>query len=96
MSKKQKHTPGIIHHFIFYQHQIWVDKHGVEHEIESMEKSYIKKVISMLHDLSPSLYAKEMTYRALLLQERGLLDGTPEIQDFREEFVNPHLSLIHI
>lgn len=93
IQKRPQHPPGIIPHFIFYQHQVWVDKYGVEHEIESMEREYVEKVVAMLRRIAPSLYSKEMLYRALDLLERIVLEGRDELQsaidDFKDEFINP-------
>jgi hypothetical protein len=40
------HEPNKLWPWVFRQHQIWVDIHGTEHEIESMPLDYIGNVIN--------------------------------------------------
>lgn len=39
------HEPNRLWPWVFAQHQIWVDVHGTEHEIESMPLDYVQNVI---------------------------------------------------
>lgn len=43
--RRRQHEPGLLHGWVFAQHQVWVDRHGVEHEIESMPLNYVENVI---------------------------------------------------
>ena len=43
--RRRQHEPGLLHGWVFAQHQVWVDRHGVEHEIESMPLDYVENVI---------------------------------------------------
>lgn len=43
--RRRRHEPGRLHPWVFRQHQVWVDRHGVEHEIESMPRDYVRNVM---------------------------------------------------
>jgi hypothetical protein len=43
--KSRRHAAGQLHPWVFRQHQVGVDRHGVEHEIESMPVDYAANVI---------------------------------------------------
>ena len=43
--RARRHPPNRLHGWVFRQHQVWVDKHGNEHEIESMPTAYLENVI---------------------------------------------------
>jgi hypothetical protein len=34
--RRQRHPPNELPPWVFFQHQVWVDRSAVEHEIESM------------------------------------------------------------
>ena len=40
------HEPDRLWPWVFGQHQVWVDIHGAEHEIESMQLDYVQNVIA--------------------------------------------------
>jgi hypothetical protein len=44
-SARPRHEPGCLHPWVFGQHQVWVDRDGVEHEIESMPRDYVENVV---------------------------------------------------
>jgi hypothetical protein len=43
--ERRRHAAGLLHGWVFRQHQVWVDRHGVEHEVESMPREYVANVI---------------------------------------------------
>lgn len=40
------HEPDRLWGWVFGQHQVWVDRHGSEHEIDSMPIAYVRNVIA--------------------------------------------------
>jgi hypothetical protein len=43
--REHMHEPDHMWPWVFRQHQVWVDFHGSEHEIESMSLDYVENVI---------------------------------------------------
>jgi hypothetical protein len=41
----ERHPPSRLAAWVFRQHQVWVDANGSEHEIESMPRDYVRKVL---------------------------------------------------
>ena len=41
-----RHTPGVMPRWVFRQHQVWIDKRGVEHEIETMPLAAVETVLA--------------------------------------------------
>lgn len=41
----EHHPPNQLTAWVFRQHQVWVDANGSEHEIESMPRDYVRKVL---------------------------------------------------
>jgi hypothetical protein len=50
------HEPNRLWPWVFQQHQVWVDVHGNEHEIESMSLDYVENVIRFCHRRAFSIY----------------------------------------
>jgi hypothetical protein len=44
-----RHPPNRLAAWVFGQHQVWVDRHGHEHEIESMPRGYQRNLIWFCH-----------------------------------------------
>lgn len=43
--RPERHPPNRLAGWVFRQHQVWVDVHGSEHEIESMARDYVRNVL---------------------------------------------------
>ena len=46
---RRRHRPDELAPWVFLQHQVWVDRWGAEHEIESMPLDYVQAVIRFCH-----------------------------------------------
>lgn len=44
--RPSRHEGNLIHPWVFIQERVWVDTHGVEHEIALMEDGYVANVIA--------------------------------------------------
>jgi hypothetical protein len=43
--RPEQHPPNRLAAWVFRQHQVWVDLNGAEHEIESMPRDYVRRVL---------------------------------------------------
>jgi hypothetical protein len=68
-----RHQPGIIHLHLFDQHQVWIDKHGREHEIESISPGYAGNIMILLREHVLTLYSKVLLYKAFTVIEEVTL-----------------------
>jgi hypothetical protein len=74
------HEPNVLHSWVFLQHQVWVDRDGTEHEIESMDLDYVRNVIAFCERQSARIAAlvmldlAEQVLRAILRDDIDLLD----------------------
>jgi hypothetical protein len=92
------HEPDHLWPWVFRQHQVWVDFHGSEHEIESMTLLYIGNVIAFCRERAEqirTLVYIDWVARALELAlngagvegARAALEAEPEITGDPEEWL---------
>lgn len=68
------HPPDHMWAWVFRQHQVWVDRHGSEHEIESMDTQYVENVIRFCRERAAQIHALvyvERVGEAVTLMLRG-------------------------
>lgn len=72
------HEPNLLRSWVFFQHQVWVDRHGTEHEIESMSPVYARNVIAFCERQSARIAALvmiDLAEQVLRATARGDVDG---------------------
>jgi hypothetical protein len=92
------HEPDHMWPWVFRQHQVWVDFHGSEHEIESMTRLYVRNVIAFCRERAEKIRVLvyiDWVARALELAlngagvegARAALEAEPEIEGDPEEWL---------
>jgi hypothetical protein len=92
------HEPDHMWLWVFRQHQVWVDFHGSEHEIESMAIEYVQNVQRFCRERAEqirTLVYIDWVARALELalngagvdSARAALEAEPEIEGDPEEWL---------
>jgi hypothetical protein len=102
--RPQMHEPNRLWPWVFSQHQVWVDVHGTEHEIESMPLDYVENVIRFCRRRAVWIYdlvADERDHEELLDDEGndaayaarinfiGWLEETPLMRALRRRLDRP-------
>jgi hypothetical protein len=92
------HEPNRLWPWVFEQHQVWVDVHGDEHEIECMPRDYVENVIRFCRGRAVWIYVLVSSHgddEELLDEEdadltlldgidfNGWLEGTPLMRALR-------------
>lgn len=75
--RARRHAAGQLHAWVFMQHQVWVDAHGVEHEIETMPLDYVENVIAFAH--------RNATRIVALVAQLGTDERAIELDTWRQE-----------
>lgn len=96
--REHMHEPDHMWAWVFRQHQVWVDFHGTEHEIESMALDYVANVVNFCRERAETARAHvyiDWVARALELAltgagvegARAALEAEPEIEGDPEEWL---------
>ena len=80
------HEPNRLWPWVFKQHQVWVDVHGTEHEIESMPLDYVENVMRFCRGRAVWIYVLVVDGRedGELLGEESDDPALPEEIDFND------------
>lgn len=76
--RPHRHPPDRLAAWVFGQHHVWVDRHGTEHEIESMPRAHQRAVIGFCRSQAKRIrliVASADMFESLQL---SILDGEPE------------------
>lgn len=89
---RRRHPPDELPPWVFLQHQVWVNRAGVEHEIESMPLDYIQAVIRFCHEqahriltiVTVELWTRRKRLDECLIDPSGPLDWASEEESANE------------